>query len=150
MHSTRHEHAEARTCQRQHPRLEVSCRIDVRIGKRRYAGYLEDISRGGARLRTLTAIRQTGKVHLRLPDLEPVRCELRWNDQFNAGVSFEVDLSSTEIDRWTGTRLSCSPLKASMPRLKTLPLPSANAAASISDSGASRLAPENLNRLIEV
>jgi hypothetical protein len=35
------------------------------IGSRHYAGYLHNISRGGAKLRTITPIRKVGAVLLR-------------------------------------------------------------------------------------
>src|SRR5689334_1804679 len=72
---------------RQLPRHEIQRRARIHIGTRHYAGYLQNISEAGAKLRTITPIRKLGTVLLRLPDLPPLRCELRWTDAFNAWVS---------------------------------------------------------------
>lgn len=91
---------------RRYRRLEIQCRARIRIGNRQYAGFLDNISQGGARLRTLSAIRDLGTVYLRVPDLPPLRCELRWTDSFTAGVSFSVPLTEAELLRWAKTRSS--------------------------------------------
>lgn len=80
------------TQRRKFPRFDVQCRARIHIGMRHYAGYLHNIGQGGAKLRTISPIRKPGKVILRLPDLPPLSCELRWTDSYNAGVAFEVSL----------------------------------------------------------
>ena len=92
------------TRRRRYQRLQIQCRARIRIGNRHYAGYLDNISQGGARLRTFSAIRDLGTVYLRVPDLPPLRCELRWTDSFTAGVAFAVPLSDAELLRWARTR----------------------------------------------
>ena len=94
---------------RQFARLEVQCRARIRIGTRQYAGYIHNISQGGAKLRTLSPIRKLGKVILRLPDLPPLRCQLRWTDPYNAGVAFELRLPREELLRWARERSSAGP-----------------------------------------
>lgn len=89
---------------RQFPRLDVQCRARIVIGRRHYAGYLHNISQGGAKLRTITPIRKIGSVLLRLPDLPPLRCQLRWTDSHNAGVAFELMLSRTALSKWARER----------------------------------------------
>lgn len=89
---------------RQFPRYDVQCRARIRVGKRQYAGYIHNISQGGARLRTISPIRRVGEVILRLPDLPPLRCQLRWTNAYNAGVSFHLDLSLSELSKWAETR----------------------------------------------
>ncbi|HET6535097.1 MAG TPA: PilZ domain-containing protein [Sphingomicrobium sp.] len=89
---------------RRFPRYDVQCRARIVIGNRHYAGYLHNISEGGARLRTITPIRKLGSVLLRLPDLPPLRCRLRWTDSYNAGVAFELALARAELLRWTRGR----------------------------------------------
>jgi PilZ domain-containing protein len=91
---------------RQFPRFQVQCRARIRIGTRQYAGYIHNISQGGARLRTISPIGKLGKVILRLPDLPPLRCRLRWTDSYNAGVAFELKLSREEFLRWAKERSS--------------------------------------------
>ena len=98
--------AEPRAQRRRFPRFEVQCRARIIIGTRHYAGYLHNISRGGARLRTITPIRKLGCVLLRLPDLRPLQCQLQWTDSFHAGVSFELPLSRSELSAWARGRLA--------------------------------------------
>jgi hypothetical protein len=85
-------------------RHDVSCRARIVIGTRHYAGYLHNISSGGARLRTLTPIGRIGTVLLKLPDLPPIRCRLQWNDRYNAGVAFELLLDKALIADWLRNR----------------------------------------------
>ena len=68
------------------------------------------ISRGGARLRTITPIGRIGTVLLKLPDLPPLRCRLQWSDSYNAGVAFELLLHRDTIARWLRSR-SKTPLE---------------------------------------
>lgn len=96
--------APTQSCDRECPRLRVSCPARIRIGKRQYFGYLENISQTGAKLRTVTPIRKTGAVIIRLPDLPPLKCELRWNGPNDAGVAFEIALSQPQLRRWAESR----------------------------------------------
>lgn len=89
---------------RQFPRQQVECRARICIGTRHYAGYLHNISQGGAKLRTITPIRKLGRVLLRLPDLPPIRCSVAWTDSYNAGVAFELPLAATQLRSWLRTR----------------------------------------------
>jgi hypothetical protein len=91
---------------RVHSRTGLQCRARIRIGTRQYAGYLHNISEGGAKLRTITPIRKPGEVVLRLPDLPPIRCQLKWTDSYNAGVSFELPLPAHHLSGWLGGRMS--------------------------------------------
>ena len=81
-------------------RHEVRCRARIVIGTRHYAGYLDNISVGGARLRTISPIGKAGKVFLKLPDLPPLRCRLRWTDSHHAGVAFELLLPAGMLSDW--------------------------------------------------
>lgn len=96
--------SQASSQRREFPRYEVQCRARIRIGDRQYAGYIHNISQGGARLRTITPIRRIGSVILRMPDLPPLRCKLRWTDSYNAGVAFELRLPEAELQRWAEAR----------------------------------------------
>lgn len=89
---------------RKFPRYDIQCRARIRIGDRQYAGYLHNISQGGAKLRTVTPIRKSGNVTLRLPDLPPLRGRLRWMDAYYAGILFELALSAAELSRWARSR----------------------------------------------
>lgn len=94
----------AAKCRRKEPRFNIQCRVRIRIGNRHYAGYIHNISRGGARLRTISPIRKFGPVVLTLPDLPALRCELRWTDAYNAGVAFERALASAAFSKWATAR----------------------------------------------
>lgn len=94
---------------RKFPRIEVQCRARIHIGMRHYAGYLHNIGQGGAKLRTISPIRRPGKVILRLPDLPPLSCELRWTDSYNAGVAFEVALPRKTLSEWAKGRSEVRP-----------------------------------------
>jgi len=96
----------AKACpqRRRFKRVEIQCRARIRIGKRQYAGYLHNISQGGAKLRTITPIGRLGNVILRLPDLPPLKCTLRWTNAYNAGVSFELPLTKLQLMEWTEAR----------------------------------------------
>lgn len=89
---------------RRHPRVQVQCRARIHIGPRHYAGYLDNISVGGARLRTISPIRRVGEINLRLPDLPAMRCRLCWTDAYHAGVEFEVPLQSRQLSFWLSSR----------------------------------------------
>lgn len=95
---------------RRHTRYGVQCRARIQIGFRHYTGYLHNISEGGARLRTITSIGKLGHVVLRLPDLPPLKCSLRWTDAYNAGVIFELKLSEAELHRWIQQRAAFTAL----------------------------------------
>jgi hypothetical protein len=101
-----------RPCQRQFARFAAPCPARIRIGARQYFGYLDNISRGGAKLTTVTAIRGAGPVLLQLPDLMPLTCKLRWTGEYDAGVSFETPLSLSQLRRWARNRLSFDAIDA--------------------------------------
>jgi len=87
-------------------RFDIQCRARIHIGRRHYAGYVHNISRTGAKLRTISPIRRAGTVILYLPDLPPLKCELCWTDSYNAGVAFKLSLSAREFRDWAESRLA--------------------------------------------
>jgi hypothetical protein len=93
-----------RTEARRFRRHSIQCRARIRIGTRHYAGYIHNISAAGAKLRTIAPIRRPGIVLLSLPDLPLLRCQLRWSNAYNAGVSFDVPLSRRTFLAWARTR----------------------------------------------
>src|SRR5688500_10832834 len=101
-----HEFQETRLVRqrRRFPRYAVQCRARIVIGRRQYAGYIHNISEGGAKLRTVTSIRKLGNVVLRLPDLPPLKCRLSWTDAYNAGVIFDRRLTKADLRRWVESR----------------------------------------------
>ena len=95
---------------RRYPRFAVQCRARIIIGKRQYAGYIHNISEGGAKLRTVSSIRKLGKVMLRLPDLPPLKCRLSWTDAYHAGVVFERRLTKADLRHWVKSRAAFAEL----------------------------------------
>lgn len=91
--------------QRQFVRLPVQARARIRIGKRAYAGYIEEISEGGARIVTLTPIRGAGPVVVQVPDLEPLNGELRWFAGRVAGIRFRLKLDAIVMHHWLSLRI---------------------------------------------
>lgn len=89
---------------RQFSRLDVRCRARIRIGNREYAGYVKNISEGGARIVTLSPILDFGPVQLRLPDLPPLWAVLRWAEPNGGGISFCLKLETTVLEQWALTR----------------------------------------------
>lgn len=98
----------ARSRRRRHPRVQVQCRARIVIAGRHYAGYLDNISQAGARLRTISPIRKIGAVTLKLPDLPPLRCQLCWTDTYHAGVIFHLPLTSRQLHDWVASRSNAS------------------------------------------
>ena len=105
---------------RQFPRHDIQCRARIHIGTCHYAGYLQNISQAGAKLRTITPIRKLGPVLLRLPDLPPLRCQLRWTDSYNAGVSFELGLTRDQLIEWMDSRMLAMPIECHIDELRSL------------------------------
>lgn len=101
---------------REFDRLNVRCRARIRIGKREYAGLIENISNGGARIVTLTPIRGLGPVNLRLPDLPPLGGHIRWIEPHGGGVCFELALSEATLDEWAKSRVNALRSVSERPR----------------------------------
>ena len=90
---------------REFARLGVQARARIRIGKRSYAGYIENISEGGARIVTLTPIVDSGAVTVTLADLQPLRGELRWSEGCAGGVQFQLKMDSEMLHQWLSFRI---------------------------------------------
>jgi hypothetical protein len=90
---------------RQFARLGVQARARIRIGKRSYAGHIENISEGGARIVTLTPIVDSGAVTVTLADLQPLRGELRWSEGCVGGVQFRLRLDTDILHQWLSFRI---------------------------------------------
>lgn len=95
---------------RRFARFPVRCRAQIRVGQRHYTGYVDNLSEGGAKLTTFTPIQDTGKVLLRMPDLPPLKGELRWYEGTAAGIAFCLGLSQNQLSEWARNRLSMKEL----------------------------------------
>jgi hypothetical protein len=90
---------------REFERLSVQVRAKIRIGKRAYAGYIENISEGGARIVTLSPIRDSGRVIVTVPDLRPLGGDLRWSAGCVGGVQFRLKLDRETLASWLALRV---------------------------------------------
>lgn len=91
--------------ERRFARVAVLCPARILIGNRQYGGYIHNISAGGAKLPAISAIRRSGIVIRRLPDLPVLRCRLSWSDTYNAGVAFEMPLAADSFAKWLRSRV---------------------------------------------
>jgi hypothetical protein len=90
---------------REYDRIPVQARARIRIGNRSYAGWIEDISEGGARIVTLTPIRDHGRVLITVPDLKSLGGDLRWSDGCAGGVQFRLKLDPGLLYQWLSLRI---------------------------------------------
>lgn len=81
-------------------RFDIRCPAGIRVGERRYAGYIDNISEAGARLRTVGRLCKLGPVSLQLPGLPGLTGHVRWSDSHDAGVRFDTALSKPQLARW--------------------------------------------------
>ncbi len=91
---------------RRFERLDVRCPVRVRIGNRQYAGYLDNASDGGVKVSTGSRIIPACKVIVQIPDLPPLRGELRWSSEREAGVAFPLVDGFHPITDWLARRAS--------------------------------------------
>ena len=84
--------------------MDLRCRARIHIGGRHYSGYLDNISRKGAKLTTIAPIVEPGVVLLALPDLPTLKCQIRWIGTNHAGVEFAQPLSIAALTIWVQGR----------------------------------------------
>lgn len=89
---------------RRFERHTVRCPVRVRIGNRQYAAYLDNASEGGVKLSTRCRIIPADKVVVHIPDLPPLRGELRWASEREAGVAFPLVDGLADIAKWMERR----------------------------------------------
>jgi hypothetical protein len=89
---------------RRFERQNVRCPVRVRIGNRQYAAYLDNVSDGGVKVSTGSRIVPADKVVVHIPDLPPIRGELRWASEREAGVAFPLVDGLAPIGEWLEKR----------------------------------------------
>ncbi len=89
---------------RRFERREVRCPVRVRIGNRQYAAYLDNASHGGVKLRTGCPIVPAERVIVQIPDLPPIKGELRWVSGREAGVAFPLVDGLAPLSEWLEQR----------------------------------------------
>ena len=82
------------------PRIRVSAPVTLKMADRVYRGELLDISHSGALATTTPAMPAQGPVTLTLPDLEPIKGQIRWLDDRRVGIFFNTPLSMQALAAW--------------------------------------------------
>jgi PilZ domain len=98
------------------PRLEVSCKASVKLGKIYYTVDVHDISLGGMKVEPIEEYCVGKKVIVVVESLKPVKGEVRWYSERKAGIIFDNPLDFDELAEWVGKRLELASLKASYQR----------------------------------
>ncbi|HXG99597.1 MAG TPA: PilZ domain-containing protein [Sphingomicrobium sp.] len=98
------------------PRLEVGCKARVKLGKTYYTVDVHDISLGGVKVEPIDEYCLGKAVSVVVESLRPVRGEVRWFSDRQAGILFDKPLKFEELAEWVGIRLELAALKASLKR----------------------------------
>jgi hypothetical protein len=97
------------------PRLEVSCKASIRVGKVYYTVDVHDISLGGMKVEPIEEYCVGKNVVVIVESLRPIKGQVRWFADRRAGIVFDKDLDFQELAEWVGKRLELASLKASYP-----------------------------------
>jgi hypothetical protein len=95
------------------PRLEVNCKASVRIGKLYYTVDVHNISLGGLKIEPIEEYCVGKDVVVVVESLRPVKGQVRWFSDRQAGIVFDKPLGFEELAEWVGKRLELATLKAS-------------------------------------
>lgn len=95
------------------PRLEITCKASVRVGKLYYSVDVHDISLEGMKVAPIEEYCVGKKVIVVVESLRPVKGEVRWYSDRKAGIVFDKQLDFDELTEWVGKRLELASLKAS-------------------------------------
>jgi hypothetical protein len=95
------------------PRLEISCKASVKVGKTYYTVDVRDISIGGMKVEPIGEYCVDKKVVVVVESLRPIKGEVRWYSERRAGIVFDRPLEFEELTEWVAKRLELASLKAS-------------------------------------
>jgi len=95
------------------PRLQISCKASVRVGKLYYSVDVHDISLDGMKVEPIEEYCVAKKVIVVVESLRPIKGEVRWYSERRAGIVFDKPLDFDELTEWVGKRLELASLKAS-------------------------------------
>ena len=95
------------------PRLDVTCRASLRVGKVYYTVDVHDVSLGGMKVEPIDEYCVGKDVVVVVESLRPIKGTVRWFADRRAGVVFNEPLSFEELAEWVGKRLELASLKAS-------------------------------------
>lgn len=96
------------------PRLDVGCGASVKLGKLYYKVEVHNVSLGGMKVGPIDEYCIGEKVTVVIESLRPIRGEVRWYSDRQAGIVFDQELSFEELAEWVGKRLELASLKASL------------------------------------
>ena len=99
------------------PRLDVSCKASIRVGKVYYTVDVHDISLGGMKVEPIEEYCLGKQVVVVVESLRPIKGEVRWFNERKAGIVFDKPLSFEELAEWVGKRLELATLKAAYKQL---------------------------------
>ena len=94
------------------PRLQVTCKASVRIGKLYYTVDVHDVSLGGMKVEPIEEYCVGKKVVVVVESLRPIKGEVRWYSDRKAGIVFDEALDFDQLAEWIGKRLELASLKA--------------------------------------
>src|SRR5690242_5927355 len=94
------------------PRLEITCKASVRVGKLYYSVDVHDISLEGMKVEPIEEYCVGKKVVVVVESLRPIKGEVRWYSERRAGIVFDKPLDFDELTEWVGKRLELASLKA--------------------------------------
>lgn len=95
------------------PRLDVTCKASLRVGKVYYTVDVHDISLGGMKVEPIEEYCLGKSVVVVVESLRPIKGEVRWFADRKAGIVFDKPLKFEELAEWVGKRLELASLKAS-------------------------------------
>jgi hypothetical protein len=95
------------------PRLQVTCKASVRVGKLYYTVDVHDVSLGGMKVEPIEEYCVGKKVVVVVESFKPVTGEVRWYSDRKAGIVFDQPLDFDELAEWVGKRVELASLKAS-------------------------------------
>lgn len=95
------------------PRLDVSCKASIRVGKTYYTVDVHNISLGGMKVEPIEEYCVGREVIVVVESLKPIKGEVRWYADRRAGIVFKKPLEFDELAEWVGKRLEVASLKAS-------------------------------------
>lgn len=82
------------------PRIEIQTAAYVRAGASTWRLACTDISQGGIKVDTPTALIPDADVVVTLPGLAPLAAVVRWATRSSAGISFNTPLSLSDLVAW--------------------------------------------------
>jgi hypothetical protein len=94
------------------PRLDVSCKASIRVGKVYYTVDVHDISLGGMKVEPIDEYCVGKDVVVVVESLRPIKGQVRWFANRRAGIVFDKELEFQELSEWVGKRLELASLKA--------------------------------------